>query len=512
MRRHLPMAARIVRNDLRLFWRTLIRQRLGLVGSVFIYGFLFLMLHFGAWAFAHTFRNGPPLGFESLLWLLLIFPMLGAAIHQSVTVLYERGDLDLLLTSPVPASIVLLTRLVSITAGVILLVGLFVLPPLDTACVFFGPGYLATYVVWLLLALLCSATGTMLTLMLVRWLGARRARVLAQIIGVAAGSAVFLFFQLPNIIGQGSDDPQARFHARLRFFQAASHWADRPLLNLPARAGRGEPWPLLGLTLFTGAVVALSARRLQHAFIEGTQAATAEVAPMRAIKRSRAKMFKTGLFTATWNKDLRLIHRDPLLLTRGFQQCLFMLPAIFIFSREAGTAGPVAGATIVLCCTVTIVLASAAASGEEAFDLLRSSPARPQVLCAAKAAAGATLPFIVAVIVAIALALLGHPWLALATLATAALTVGACAWLMAVNIRPRPRTDFYSRKQGGRTWHALAAIPLYMLGGLGLGLVGSGGLGSTFLLGILLLGVCALGCLACFVLKPVDDWAAIMRD
>jgi ABC-2 type transport system permease protein len=510
MMRHLPIAARIVRNDLRLSWRSLIRQKLGLVGSVLVYGFLFLMLHFGAWAFAHVFRHGPPLGFESLLWLLLIFPMLGAAIHQSVTLLYERGDLDLLLTSPVPASIVLLTRLVSITAGVILLVGVFVLPPLDVAWTFFGPRYLATYFVWLLLALLCSAAGIMLTLVLARWLGARRARILAQIIGVATGSAVFLFFQLPNLIGQSSPNS----HARARFFRAAAHLANRPLLNLPARAGRAEPGPLLGLTLLTGCVVALSAFRLQHAFVEGTQAATAEAGPRPGAKRGRSKSFQTGLFAATWNKDLRLIHRDPLLLTRGFQQCLFMLPAIFVFSRQAGLTGPIAGATVVLCCAVTIILASVAASGEEAFDLLRSSPARPRILFAAKAAAGATLPFIFAALVALALALLGHPWLALATLATAALTIGASAWLMAVNVRPRPREDFFTRRQGtGRlTWHGWTATILSMLGGFGLGLASHGGFGAAFLIGILLLGLCALGCLACFVLKPVDDWAAIMRD
>jgi ABC-2 type transport system permease protein len=510
MTRHLPIAARIVRNDLRLFWRALIQQKLGLVGSIFIYGFLFLILHAGAWGFAHIFHRGPPLGFESLLWLLLIFPMLGAAIHQSVTLLYERGDLDLLLTSPVPASIVLLTRLVSITAGVIVLVGLFVLPPLDVAWTVFGARYLAGYVVWLLLAVLCSAAGTMLTLMLVRWLGARRARVLAQIIGVVAGSAAFIFFQLPNLIGHDSYDPRAR----IRLFQAAAHWVNRPLLNLPGRAGRGEPWPLLGLVLLTVAAVALSARRLQRAFVEGTQDATAEAAPGRAQKSGRSRSFQTGLFAATWRKDLRLIRRDPLLLTRGFKQCLFMLPAIFVISRQAGGAGPIAGGTIVICCLLTSILASVAASGEEAFDLLRSSPARPRVLFSAKAAAGATLPFALAAIVAIALALLGHPWLALATLATAALTAGACAWLMAVNVRPRPREDFFSRRQGmgGATWHGWAVSFLYMIGAVGLGLVGRGNFGAGFWLGILLLGVCTVGCLACFVLKPADDWAAIMRD
>jgi ABC-2 type transport system permease protein len=510
MRRHLPIAARIVRNDLRLFWRTLIREKLGLVGSILIYGLLFLLLHFGAWGFAHVFRHGPPLGFEALLWLLLIFPMLGAAIHQSVALLYERGDLDLLLTSPVPASIVLLTRLVSITAGVIVLVGLFVLPPLDVAWLCFGPRYLAAYVVWLLLAVLCSAAGIMLTLLLARWLGARRARVLAQIIGVAAGSATFIFFQLPNLMGRQLADPRAR----LRLFQLAAHWVNRPFFNLPARAGRGEPGPLLGLVLLTAGVVALSAHRLQHAFVEGTQAATAETASGRATKPNPAKSFQTGLFAATWRKDLRLIHRDPLLLTHGFKQCLFILPALFIFTRHAGGAGPIAGGTIVLCSLLASILANVAASGEEAFDLLRSSPARPRIVFIAKAAAGATLPSAFATLMAIALALLGHPWLALATLATATLTIGACAWLMAVNVRPRPREDFFSRRQGvgGFSWQAMAVSFLYMIGAVGLGLVGSNGFGALFWLGLLLLGVCTLGCLACFTLKPVDDWAAIVRD
>jgi ABC-type Na+ efflux pump permease subunit len=188
------------------------------------------------------------------------------------------------------------------------------------------------------------------------------------------------------------------------------------------------------------------------------------------------------------------------------------LPAIYIFTRQAGTAAPVAGGTVVLSCMVTVVLASVAASGEEAFELLRSSPAHPRVLFAAKAAAGATLPFAFAGLVAIALALLGHPWLALATLAVATLTIGASAWLMAVNVRPRPREDFFRRKQSSWTWQGWGAILLCMTGGFGLGLAGRGGWGASFYLGLLLLGVCSLGCLACFLLKPADDWAVLMRD
>ncbi|MGA3007147.1 MAG: hypothetical protein ABSE59_04575 [Opitutaceae bacterium] len=307
MTRHLPIAARIVQNDLRLFWRTLAGQKLGVSGSIVIYGFLFLLLHGGAWGYAHIFRNGPPLGLETLFWLMLIFPMLGAAVHQAVTLLYERGDLDLLLTSPVPVAIVLLTRVASITAGVILLTGLFVLPPLDVAWMVYGMRYVSSYAVWLLLALLCSTGGILLTLLLVRWLGARRARVLAQIIGVLAGLVVFSMIQLPNFLGQDSADPRAR----IRFFQAAARAFNQPILNLPARAARGQPWPLLGLAFFTGGVVTLSAYKLQRAFLEGTQAATAETAPMRERQQIRVKSFHTGLFAATWRKDLRLIGRDP---------------------------------------------------------------------------------------------------------------------------------------------------------------------------------------------------------
>ena len=62
------------------------------------------------------------------LWLLGFIFALNQAINESVIVLFERGDLDLLLSSPIPGRAVLAVRLLSVALSVFLGFCLFVVP------------------------------------------------------------------------------------------------------------------------------------------------------------------------------------------------------------------------------------------------------------------------------------------------------------------------------------------------------------------------------------------------
>ena len=133
------------------------------------------------------------------LWFLFTL-MLSQAITRSVGVFFERGDLDLLLASPIAPRNVFLVRGVGVAISVVAFYA-FALTPFAHAGIVAGDlALLALYPALAALALLATAAGMALTIALVRLLGARRARVTAQVFGALVGAAVFLGLQLGNLV------------------------------------------------------------------------------------------------------------------------------------------------------------------------------------------------------------------------------------------------------------------------------------------------------------------------
>jgi ABC-2 type transport system permease protein len=78
---------------------------------------------------------------------------------------------------------------------------LFVFAPFANVAVFMGrPGMLAIYPAIIALAALIACAAMLLTLALVRLLGARRTRTLAQVLAAVAGALLFLLSQAANFM------------------------------------------------------------------------------------------------------------------------------------------------------------------------------------------------------------------------------------------------------------------------------------------------------------------------
>ena len=165
--------------------------------------------------------------------------------------------------------------------------------------------------------------------------------------------------------------------------------------------------------------------------------------------------FAAGAFSATLTKELRLIARDPALISQVLLRVLYILPLGFVMLRQAGNrlksmpcrAQP--GALSLIASQVTGSLAWITISAEDAPDLLTCAPTPTRTLRRAKLLA-AILPvaFLITPLL-IALAVLA-PLPALAAAAGCAASMGMTAALNVWWQRPGKRSEF--RRQRRASW------------------------------------------------------------
>lgn len=443
----------LLRHELLLFWRGALsssgpggRQRLrwrSVGGGLLVW----LMLHAGAFFLLRASGAGagaPPrqlVVIAAAVLLATFLFMLSSALKASVEVLFERGDMDLLLSSPLPSRSIFSVKLAGIVFGITALY-LFVLAPFAHAGLLLGQlRWLAAYPVLLALAALAASFAMLLTLGLVRMLGARRTRVVAQVIGAVAGALLFLLSQAGNLMS-GDDAAPPPILARMMHAGAGID-ADSPLW-LPARAALGEPLEV-ALIALAGLLAAWATVGLTHRFFADglQQAADGD----RTAKRpgSIRYRFDRSLFDTIVIKEWRLIWRDPHLVSQVLLQLLYLLPLCFlIFSKNAPPLAAIGAGLTMLCGSLSSALAWIVLLAEDAPDLLQASPARAATIRFAKLASA----------VAPVLLLVAAPlvWLALqAPLAGAfaAMTVcGAAAASSLITLwtgRPTTRSEFRAR-------------------------------------------------------------------
>jgi len=481
----------LLRNDLRLLWRSLPLGRRSVLRFALIA--LALLVAHTCWTLVASAVRQPSIGVEASAWAFVTFLMLGAAMHRAIALFFEISDLDLLLASPVDLRAVLVSRIVAIAAGAVLGTGILLLPIINGFAIGASAYYLFGYITWALLALIASSIGIWLTFLIVRWLGPRRARTWSQVAAAVAGASVYLLFQLQNM---------TRGSGRTVAFDSLFTFAERAGFHSPAAAARGEIIPLVTLAVLALAVTSLTGRLLARTFLSGWQEAV--VRPSRTTRRyRRRRAFAGGLFRATIRKDLRLIVRDPLLLSQTLPSFLYILPA-FIGLRHFGGFGLLAPIAVVLAAQFSSLLCDVAANGEEGLDLIRASPVNETRLRLAKLAAGMALPIACALVLCIILAFAGRPWLALLTAITAAAVGAGCGWLGVTRLSPSPRKDLLTSKRRrlslGRN---IAVGALIIVSSGGIALVAQG---TLWFIGLPMVGASWLGVIACFTFAGIEPY------
>lgn len=444
----------LLRHELRLWWRETISSRTTLIWLL-VFGLLGLLFLLPFALVLSMVRSS--ISFEDLpataLWIAIAAWFLGfvytftQAMGQSVIALFDRGDLDLLVASPVSSKVIFASRLLAVALQCFISCCLLVVPFSLIVLLLGIPQLLGIYPALVSICLLSASVAMLLTLWLVRLLGARRARTAAQILSALLAGLFFIGFQLPNLL-RDTDVSAAPLWQELqvwlsnnRFFGAES-W-----VWFPARAIFFDPLSVLLTLLLSGGLAWLTVETLHRTFISGTQQSVAQ-------KRRRAvrdTQFSAGLNRIVLLKEWRIIWRNPFLISSTFLQILFLIPALIIVLRGdnnqmiAGFSGFVATASTLLGESLASTLTRICVSGEEAPDLLKAAPIAGSTLRRLKLLAALIPVWIGLSPLFLVLVMRGEAWVPPLIVFLGATTCAAILRLW--NSSPIPLTDLFKRRQ-----------------------------------------------------------------
>ncbi len=367
----------LLRHDLRLGWRD-VRAGFGRLGARPLAGLAVLLLavlHAAVWGLAGevgalagasaTRGEAEALALPAAGFVLLL--MVAQTLNGATKLLYARGDLDLLLSSPASPRRVLGARALAVAVGALASAAVFVLPIADDAALLGHPRLLALYPALAGGALLAAAAGLTITLALFRLLGPRRTRLAAQVLATFLGAGFFLALQfrrlLPGLL-------PADMLAEGTFIRAG--------LALPVRAALGAPVALAAWLALSAALFAAAALAFGPGFARSSTAAAGSggAGPRRAGRaRSAARLFGRGPLPGLRLKEWRLIARDPWVVSQVLLQILYMTPLIaLMWTGNGDPALGVAPMIVVVTFQVSSSLTWLGLSGEDAPDLLAGAP------------------------------------------------------------------------------------------------------------------------------------------
>ncbi len=374
-----------VAHDLRLALRR-IQSFLGAIAPVriaLILAAALALFHALAWAAANLALGYAKDGREELYpsvatAALFILPwIVSQALTNATRALYSRGDLDLVLASPMSPRPVFAARSLAIAVESVLSVAIFVLPLADMLALVVDWRWLAIYPTLAAAGLSGTGVGLILALVLFRICGPRRTRVIANLIATLIGAAFAIALQAFNIapatVRANLGQALARSHMGALLDADSAFWT-------PVRAAAGEPSALAIWLAASVLVFALAAVTLAKTFANGVAAATGAAAGATD-GPARLKKFRAGVGPSLWLKEWRLLTRDPQLASQIFLQIIYTMPISVVLWRAMGPNGSVALATapalVAVASNVAASLAWLTISSEDAPEFLVTAPVTP---------------------------------------------------------------------------------------------------------------------------------------
>lgn len=467
----------LLAHELRLTFRQFsgLKRKRTWVGLALLAGLLLM----GSYPFVMMLRQAPLAAsgsFNAIAAAAALFTfslLVSQTLSMTVLVFFDRGDLDLLLSSPIAPRKVLMVRCLAIAAAPMLLYVALVSPYLIPAVLFADARLLAVYGVLVALMLLGAAAGMAAAIGLFLTLGPRRTKVVGQVLAAAVGAIVFLAIQAPNFAPQSGPALKAAFVGWVR----SGAFSTPSPLSWFGRAALAEPLPLIGLLAFSG-LFFYAAAALAGPFcarVAASAAGTATPRPARAVRRAR---FSARPQTALIRKEWLLIARDPALISQVLLRVLYFVPLALVLMRANFTPGADmlviggCGSIVLFSSQIAGSLAWIAISAEDAADLIACAPIPAPAVRRAKLTA-ALSPVAVLAFVPLVLLLVFHPW---AGLMAALFAFLACYAVVYVNLwyeTPQKRSQFRRRGQGsiianlGEAVLGFAFVPVTVLAALG---------------------------------------------
>lgn len=427
--------------------------------------------------FDHTNADALALAGISLVLVFITSVMISQAILRSIDAIYTRNDLDLLLSSPLPPWRVLVVRASAVAVGLLPIDLVLLGPPLLALSIYNSPLWLAGLLGVIVLAFAASGLALLIITALFRLIGPKSTRVLAQVIAAFAGATVFLGFQYYNISSGG------RYEGGTG--REAMHWLTQLRVDpdavwlWPARALTGELLPLLVFLVLSAGMFALGVYVFSRRFIADAAAASVMGQKKNRAADQRVAAVRGGVLASIVRKELRLLWRDPLLLSQIGLQIVYLLPLGFILLRpdDGGemslTVAAFAPALTVLASSLAGSLIWITVSAEDAPDLIASAPVSPKLVDRGKvlAAVGPVLMLLAIPILAIASnSLLAGAW----TLGGCIAASTAAALIGVWRRTPASRREFLRRRGRGSIVVGLGqtAVAMGVAAAAGLGAYG----------------------------------------
>jgi ABC-2 type transport system permease protein len=310
--------------------------------------------------------------------------LLSQAMESVTRVFYARSDLDLLMSAPVAPRRLFSVRIAQIAVSVTAMAMLLASPFIDVLAYEGGARWLMAYGVVAALGMMATAVAVALTALLFRALGAKRTRLIAQIVAAVIGAGFVIGLQTAAILTYGKLS---------RFAPLQSHWliAHAPppdsVLYCPARAALGDAGALVavlvvGFALLVAIIAAFAGR------FGGYALAAAGVS--HAVVRQRGRRaFRGGSAQAMLRrKEWVLLRRDPWLMSQTLMQILYLLPPALLLWRDfhQGVDGFVVIVPVLTMAAGQLGggLAWLSISGEDAPDLVATGPLTARQVLRAK--------------------------------------------------------------------------------------------------------------------------------
>lgn len=447
----------LLRHELRLAWRGIGGKRLRFL--LITVGLMWGFVHFGAFLLLKglvalsadpqrmsRIMSSVILGGGMAFWFITTLK-LSQTIAHSVAALFDRGDLDLLLSSPLAPRHVMTARALGIAIPTLLLPVLILIPVANMALLAGLFHLLAIYPSTAAWALLAAAGGLILTMSLVRALGARRAKTAAQLLGAFIGAAFFLTSQVPNLMGKQRKSQFGEWFAAQMGSDGGWLGPDSPAW-FPVRAFLGEPLPLVAFLVVCVGGFWLVVNLTHKRFTEGAQESLVGGTTRKRADDGRAIRFNTGLLRVTVIKEWRMLARDPRIISQVLLQVLYMLPLMFIGFRNPQNTYAVVGACVFIAAMLAGNLAWLTIAAEDAPELVGTAPVAIQRIRHYKAVA-ACVP-VLALLVPLALWwLITNPWNGAVLLVCGLGATFTAAMVQVWNPQKGDRKDMKSRHKQG---------------------------------------------------------------
>jgi ABC-2 type transport system permease protein len=408
-----------------------------------------------------------------LSWLLMI----SQAMESMTRAFYSRADLDLILSSPVAAEGLFAIRIGTVALAVAMMALPLAGPFIDILIARGGWHWLGAYAVIVAMGAAATALAVVLTVAMFRVFGARRTRLLAQVVAAVIGAAFVIGLQIAAILSFGT-------LSRASVLQSETTVAYAPdvgsFIWWPARAAFGDAWSLAVVLALSFVLLAIVIAVVAPRFGEiALTAASAGASP--AGRPRRAAAFRpTSPRRALRCKEWTLLRRDPWLVSQTLMQMLYLIPPAVLLWRSFERGGS-AGAYQLLVPVLVMAagqlaggLAWLAISGEDAPDLVASAPVPARFILRAKVEA---VLGIIALIFAPLVVVLAYasPWHALITVAGVAIATTAATAIQLWFRSQAKRSQFRRRQVSSRIatfaeafssigWAATAAVGAVSLG------------------------------------------------